>query len=67
MPEVLVFDQWETVTSAGVLKLFLYTGMSVFRVEGGLLLMAYAGRPGGEMYRLHLSAFASTCDAWWIS
>jgi hypothetical protein len=29
-------------SSAGVLMLPLYTGMHVSRVEGGLLLMAYA-------------------------
>lgn len=38
---VLVFDQWVMLASAAVLMLFLYTGMRVSRVEGGLLLLAY--------------------------
>jgi cation:H+ antiporter len=39
---VLVFDQWVMLASAGVLMVFLYTGMRLSRLEGGMLLTAYA-------------------------
>ncbi|ACL73652.1 Na+/Ca+ antiporter, CaCA family protein [Thioalkalivibrio sulfidiphilus HL-EbGr7] len=38
---VLAFDQWVMLASAGLLMLFLYTGMRLSRLEGGVLLTAY--------------------------
>lgn len=38
---VLAFDQWVMLASAALLMLFLYTGMRLSRLEGGVLLTAY--------------------------
>ncbi|MGM0543862.1 MAG: calcium/sodium antiporter [Pseudomonadota bacterium] len=38
---VAAFDQWVMLGAAGVLMIFLYTGMRLSRLEGGLLLTGY--------------------------
>ncbi|MGM0858205.1 MAG: calcium/sodium antiporter [Pseudomonadota bacterium] len=38
---VAAFDQWVMLGAAGVLMIFLYTGMRLSRLEGGLLLAGY--------------------------
>lgn len=39
---IVVFDQWVMLGAAGVLVLFLYTGMRLSRLEGAALLAGYA-------------------------
>ncbi|MGO3244566.1 MAG: sodium:calcium antiporter, partial [Halomonas sp.] len=39
---VVLFDQWVMLGAAGVLVLFLYTGMRLSRGEGAALLTGYA-------------------------
>ena len=37
-----LFDQWVMLGAAGILVLFLYTGMRLSRWEGAVLLAGYA-------------------------
>ncbi|MGQ7262529.1 calcium/sodium antiporter [Vreelandella sp. V005] len=41
-PRVALFDQWVMLGAAGILVLFLYTGMRLSRWEGAVLLAGYA-------------------------
>lgn len=41
-PRVALFDQWVMLGAAGILVLFLYTGMRLARWEGAVLLAGYA-------------------------
>ncbi len=41
-PRVALFDQWVMLGAAGILVLFLYTGMRLSRWEGAALLAGYA-------------------------
>lgn len=41
-PRVALFDQWVMLGAAGILVLFLYTGMHLSRWEGAVLLAGYA-------------------------
>ncbi|WP_372760909.1 hypothetical protein [Pseudoalteromonas sp.] len=43
---VLQFDQWVMLAASLLLLLFLFTGRQLSRVEGGLLLLGYAGYLG---------------------
>lgn len=40
---ILHFDQWVMFAAAAILLVFLSTGMKLSRLEGGMLLAAYAG------------------------
>lgn len=38
---VAMFDQWVMLVAAGLLVLFLYTGIRLSRIEGAALLAGY--------------------------